>query len=832
MIKKIVAIAGLILCNALIINAQIIISGLVTDQKETPVSNIEITLLNIDNTVNTTAKTNAEGIFSIVIANTAKYKISITDNGYQAFTKTITVNESIQNIKVILQATTKIEGVRVVSDKPVVKFAVDKKTYNVGQDATANGGSASDVLKNVPSLTVDPVEGNVAIRGNENILILIDGKPSTLLGTDVATILQGIPASSIESVEVINNPGAQYDAQGKGGVLNIILKKDRKAGYNGNIGASIGLPTRANFSIGVNANVKKWNLFANASARTSNTFIKERIERNNLLNNDTTTLTNAYTTRNPTNGFVNIGADYNANKYNKFTLSQNGFAAFMTGDITTDIFSDTNNTNRIQSINRVNDYTGRPRNTTTSFNYTHYGKKTADEFKIDASMGFSRYSRASNIITDTFDAKQQIISGNNLQSIPVEGGNRNLTISSDYSTPIAKNSKLDVGIKFINFAFHSENFPTFNKLGNAPAFDIALKNKFNFTQQTYASYANYKQQYKTFSLQAGLRLEHFIYDGFVYQYNLPLNTSFTNLFPSIYLSKKMPKESELTVSYTKRVNRPNFFQMVPYIDVTNPQDTGMGNPALLPEFIHASELSYSKLFNGKNNFVASAYYQYNSNLIQRYKRFNPNGTTFTQPQNINEGITYGAEISVKYYIRKNWDASTNINIFNNQINGQNIDASIQTNGWSGFGKIMSNYKLNTNWDFQITGNYQAPAVVAQGRTESFYNIDAAIKTTLLKKSLTLTLSANDIFNTVYLGSIYEVNPIFYQYNYKKSQTQQITISAQYRFMSKNVNAADIKDKSFTKKGVSKDVKDVKNRDDNLKKDERDDEKDTPSTSPK
>jgi iron complex outermembrane recepter protein len=824
---------GILLLTIFISNfsfAQFTISGNVLGQNEKGLSNIKMTITTKDANNPIEDISDDNGAFRIIVPAAGKYLVTINEAGYQVFSKPVFVNKNIENLTLQLQTATKIEGVKVVADKPVSKFSVDKKTYNVGQDITASGGSASDVLKNVPSLTVDPVDGGVAIRGNENILILVDGKPSTLLGTDVATILQGIPASSIESVEVINNPGAQYDAQGKGGVLNIILKKDRKAGYNGNVGVNIGLPARANINVGFNANVKKWNLFGNASGRTSKTFIKEYIDRKSLQN-DSTIYTNSLTSRNPLNGFINIGADYTHNKYNKFTLSQNAFAAYMQGDVATNIHWDTSYTKRIQNVQRTNDYTGMPRNTTTSFNYTHTSKLPGEELKVDASLGFSRYTRSSDFRTDTFDAKNAEISKNNLQSIPVDGGNTNFTISSDYARPLNKNSSINVGLKMIQFRFHSENFPTANKLGNTPVADAALKNKFNYTQQTYASYANYKMQYKTYSLQAGLRFENFVYDGFVYQYNKPLQASFSNFFPSVYVSKKLPKESDLTLSYTKRVNRPNFFQMVPYIDVTNPQDTSQGNPDLLPEFIHASELSYNKVFNGKNSFLASVYYQFNDNLIQRYKRFNPNGTTFTQPQNINEGTTYGAELNVKYYFSKNWDASANVNIFNNKINGQNIDATIATQGWSGFAKIISNYKLNTNWDFQLTGNYQAPAVVAQGRTESFYNVDVAIKTTLLKKSLTLSLSANDIFNTTYLGSIYEVKPIFYQYNYKKSQTQQITIGAQYRFMSKNMNPADAKERKMGRRGGDKEVKDMKNRDDNLKKDERDDEKDAPNATP-
>jgi hypothetical protein len=213
------------------------------------------------------------------------------------------------------------------------------------------------------------------------------------------------------------------------------------------------------------------------------------------------------------------------------------------------------------------------------------------------------------------------------------------------------------------------------------------------------------------------------------------------------------------------------------------------------------------------------YYQYNKDLIQRYKRFNSNGTSFTQPLNIDFGVTYGAELNVKYYLLKNWDANFNVNVFNNIINGTSVDASLQRQGWSGFAKVISNYKFNKKWDFQLTGNYQAPAVIAQGKTKAYGNIDAAIKTNLLNNALTLSLNANDIFNTTFTGSVYDVPNLYHQYNYRKPQTQQVTIGAQFRFLSKNTNPADVKDRKFGKKGMEKDNKDIKSRDENLKKDD-------------
>lgn len=796
--------------------------GIVTNAATKPIADASVMLLNASDSIQLEGtKTNSNGQFELKNnTNIATYLIKIKHLGFEpTYITSKNVKPEFVTIKLTASKSTTLDAIEIISKKEVTKFTADKKIYNVGSDLTGAGGAASDILKNVPGVNINPADGKPSIRGNDNVGLLIDGKPSVQFGDDIAGALQSLPGSSIASVEVINNPGAQYDAQGKAGLINIILKKDRKPGYNGQAGLVIGYPYKLNANINANANVKKWNYFINANARTANTWIKENIERTN--NSDTSYNTNSYTNRIPNNGTLNFGADYTANNYNKFSLSQSLFRGDMGGDITTDLTTLTTTTPQVSRTNRINNYNGHPRNGTTTFNYTHTFKQPNTELKIDASGGISRYTRSSDFNTSIYNQQNNIISTGLMQTIPVKGGSENMTISSDYTMPVFETHKLDFGVKYINFAFHSENFPTI-QLPNGPVnYDANLKNKFDFKQITYAAYTNYKFQIKTISVQTGLRYENFMYDGFVYQYNKGVNATFSNIFPSIFINKKLNSKSDVTLSYNKRVNRPNFFQLVPYIDVTNPQDTSIGNANLRPEFIHATEINYNTIVGAKNSLLASVYYQYNANLIQRYKTFNNNGTTRTQPQNLNNGVTFGAELNYKHFFNKNFDASVNLNVFNNIIKGGELDANINTSGYSGFAKIISNYKINNKYDCQLTGNYQAPAIVAQGRTKAYYNADVAIKRNLLKNLMTITLTANDIFNTQQLESVYNLPNVYSQYNFKKTLSQQISIGVQMRFASKssrNEKPAAIK------KPAKPENKDVKNRDENLKKDEKEDEK--------
>jgi Carboxypeptidase regulatory-like domain/TonB-dependent Receptor Plug Domain len=348
--------------------------GIIKQPESKPGSKATVALMNLKDSSRKNTISDEQGAFKVLGVDDGSYIITITKNGFKKFQKTIQVGINSRDIELSLTVDPQIlNEVGIKAKQNIVKISGDKKVYNVGQDITAVGGSAADVLKNVPSVSVDPVDGGVSIRGNQNITLLIDGRPSVIFGDDVATALMTIPAASIETIEVITNAGAAYDAQGKGGVLNIVLKKDRKAGYNGNINANIGTPYRINIGLSLNANKKKWNVFLNSNARTSYGYTKEITTRTSV--NDTTTYTTNRNIRKPKSGFVLIGAEYNFDKQNKLTVSQNFFGANMFGDINTNLTSAINFGPQLNRTYRTNLYEGHPRNTTTSINYLHTFKR-------------------------------------------------------------------------------------------------------------------------------------------------------------------------------------------------------------------------------------------------------------------------------------------------------------------------------------------------------------------------------------------------------------------------------------------------------------------------
>jgi iron complex outermembrane recepter protein len=795
-------------------------------------SSIDLATISLRNVSDTTkvigGKTNDKGQFVIKNVPYGKYRLQATSIGFfkKEFSQ-IEISQAVQNVgKILLKENKKsLNDVIVTGEKATIQVSAEKKVFNVDKNITSAGGTAADVLRNTPSVTVD-MDGNVSLRGKDNVMFLVDGKPSAMFGTDVQTALQGIPASSIESIEVITNPSSKYDAQGMSGILNIILKKDKKPGYNCLLNLGIGAPYRLNGGVNLNANVKKWNIFFNANGRTAKSWEETTNMRDNYSNNLTYS-SFTHNDRRPLNGFANMGFDYQLNKFDKISVSQSFFNANMKGNSVNTVSNEIDYTTLINQQIRKNKYTGKPLNSTTNIQFNHKFKKPKEEINVEANFSQSRYIRTSTFENTSYDSNLNYVNSYQ-QSIPIRGGNYNGTLQLDYTKPMLKNARIDLGAKSYFIQFKSENQPTRKNAGQNEVAEPVLKNHFIFNQQLHAAYANVANQYGKTSVQLGLRAEYFAYQGTVYQYNVTAANDYLSLFPTIFLSNKLKDNQDVTLNYSRRVNRPNFFQLIPYLDVSNPQDTVQGNPYLRPEFIHSTELGYNYRYGKGNTFIASVYYQYTTNLIQRYRRFNADGTTFSQNQNLAVGQTFGAEFINKHNITNSWDITATLNIFANKIDGSNVDSTLKRTGLGGFTKIISNTKFSKTWSTQLTGNLYGRTVIAQGYVEPYGNVDIAIKKSFKNNQANLTFTVNDLFNTTQTQSIYNYFPVYNQNVLRKNLTRMIGLNLQVRLASKSMKNPDAKVLDAMKKNASKGKskekdKEAKSRDENLKKDEGDSE---------
>ena len=776
--------------------------GKLRDAKNEPISYATVTLLRMDSSIVNGDLSKEDGYFSIGPTGLGNFRLRIESIGVNTRFISVSVTKdstekNLGNIKLALSETV-LKQANIVGEKPVVELKVDKKVFNVEKNITSSGGSATDVLQNVPSVSVD-VDGNVSLRGNSGVTILIDGKPATLLGSDVASALQSLPASSIENVEVITNPSAKYDAQGTTGIINIVTKKDGRLGINGNASLGAGTRDKYNGNFGLNIRKGKWTAFMNSSLRINHSYNNVITDRQDKIATDTVTgFKNSYHTyehvpRNFSGSFNSFGATYDPNKYNSFTVTENvnkmGFGFSDYSDYY--IYPTTN-----QSVaplfhqNRYSKSSGGPLSLSSAFDYKKKFKKKDEELNLDATYAVTTIHRDQTYITtaDSLEAgKTNLYTVH--QEAPGGGSNKTLNMWADYTDPLfTKNGKLGLGFKSQLYWFDSKNTPTTDTTGKPHmplAIDYTLYAKYSYTQQIHAAYVNWSDQLNKFSYQLGLRAEDAEYGGSYESIrDTSLKNSFFNFFPSAFVSYQLGGQQSVYLNYSRRTNRPNFFQLIPYKDISNPSTISQGNPDLIPEFIDNVEFSYNKLDKRGNNLIFSVYYQYTQNLIERITTY-VDSQFVSKPRNLASGTTYGFEAIGNLKFTKMWDATLNVNLFQNKLiigdaNPDLVQNFPNRSGFGWFAKANTSLRLPKGFSLQANGNYESAKVIAQGMTKDTYWIDLALRKNLLKNKATIVVNCSDIFKTHRFINEFDQNQ-YYQTINRVKETRVGNITFTYRF---------------------------------------------------
>lgn len=763
------------------------IQGILKSQSKVAISDATVVLLSEDdNSVISGNNSDESGHFILENVAQGRYKIKIQYLGFKdRLIENINVDSKSSNIDLgiitLIKSETSLKEVEVIKEKNMLEMSIDKKTFNVDKNITATGGTAADVLQNIPSVTVD-ASGNVSLRGKSNVTILIDGRPATLLAGDVASALQALPAASIDNVEIITNPSSKYDAQGKTGIINIITKANKNQGLNGTI--TLGAGTRDKYNGGLNINMRKnkWNYALNSNFRISNNYQRTTTTRDNS-GNDTGSYTYSNNLREFDGSFNSITVGYTPDTQNTFSLTQNiNFMRFGNkGYQKFDLLSAPGIVYNTQRRDEV--FRGGPNSGSTNLNWKHKFKRPKQELTNDVSFSYNQGRMNQTLTTNTLDQNGNVSYGPILQEIPSNNHNQNLNIQTDFTTPVGhKEGKFESGLKSQNFWFESKNDPKITLPNIASVSDQLLKNQYKYDQHTHAAYANYNNKYKKWNYQAGIRAEYAAYNGLGGAAVLTnYSNSFFNLFPTAYLAYQLKQNQQVYLNYSRRTDRPHFRQLLPYLNISNALDTTSGNPNLKPEFIDNIELSYNIQLPKGNTIMASLYFQNTNNLNQNFTKTYADGTSFSQPVNLNSGTTYGLELIAKSQITKAWDATISTNFFQNNINGNNIDPSINNEGFSWFAKLNSNYKINKKYSIQLMANYESAKPAAQGQLQEVYWMDLAFKGTFLKgNKASLTLNITDIFDTRKYTTDYNL-PLYYQSIYRDRETRIATITFTYKF---------------------------------------------------
>jgi len=710
-------------------------------------------------------------------------------------------DKDLGNIK-IAKDVQELANITVTSTKPMMRMDIDKKVFNVDKNIVSAGGTAVDVMRNVPSVQVD-MDGNVALR-NATPQIYIDGRPTTLS-------LDQIPADAIESVEVITNPSAKYDASGgTAGILNIVLKKNKKSGYNGNLRAGVDKRGAVNGGGDINVRQGKINFTASGMFNQNKSRTTGTTDRINLFDEPQTIV--AQDNSNKNSGgfrFGRLGLDYFMT--NRTTFSIAGIKVH--GEFKPTDFINTY-TDSLYTSGKQSGYSERVSNGTREFNASglqvgmkHIFPKEGEELTADLNY-FSGKNDGNNLyVTDYYTSQGGAKIGDYQQQLINSGTNKFLTIQSDYVKPF-KSIKLETGVRaqLRKLSNINDNYlmnPATGEFVLVPSTTSNYKNNDN----VYAAYVSLSGAVKDFGYKVGLRAERSEYDGTLLTTSEKFSNSYPiSLFPSLFLSQKLKNKQELQFSVTRRVNRPNFFQLLPIVDYTDNLNISKGNPNLKPEFTQSFEMSYSKTYRKKDNLLASIYFKKTTDLITRYQETGTHPITGEEVLintfvNANSSQSYGAELTSVNYLNSWWDISTNVNLYNSKINTDNLNGVSQDPMWSWFGKFNSNFKLPAKFTMQLSAVYQSKTNLpvnqggggmgpggpqqaqsaAQGYIKPTYGIDLAVKKTFLKNdALSATLSVSDIFRTR-KNEQYSYSEYFIQNYSRQRDPQMIRLNLAYRF---------------------------------------------------
>ncbi len=708
-------------------------------------------------------------------------------------------DKDLGNIKLITDSK-QLQDVTITSVSPSVRLSADKKIFNVEKNIMSAGGTGLDVMRNVPSVNVD-IDGNVTLR-NSPPQLLVDGRPTTLT-------LDQIPADAIESVEVITNPSAKYDASGGGaGILNIVLKKNKKSGYNGNVRMGVDKRGALNGGGDFSFRQNKLNFTAALNVNQNKGQTTGTTERLNLLDIPQTSVYQS--NFNKTKGgflFGKFGIDYFIT--NRTTLSLTGirvhgeFNPNETIDITTDSLF---NSGKISSeSNRTTTGKREFNGQGLVFGLKHLFPKEGEELTVDANFFGGKNSNNSLYTTNYYGYNSDVITNTELQKSIGSGRDKNFVIQSDYVKPLSKLTKIEAGVRA---AIRSRTNINNNYLYDGTDYVIIPSATSNYTNNdnVYAAYATLSSSVKDFSYKLGLRAEHSDYTGTLTNTGEKFNNSYPiSLFPSIFLSQQLKNKQQVQLSYSRRINRPNFFQLIPYTDYTDKLNITRGNPNLVPEFTQSLELSYLKTFKGNNTILSSVYYKHTNNLITRYLVQEPDPVTGTDQLintyiNANSSYSTGVEVTSQNYLNKWWDISTNINLYNSKVNTDNVTSTSQGALWSMFGKFNSNFKLPSNFAIQFTTTYQSktnlpvnnnpgmggpPMMQSQSSSQGYilpsWGMDLAVKKSFLKNNAaSVSLSINDIFKTR-VSNQYSSSEYFTQTYNRLRDPQMVRLNLSYRF---------------------------------------------------
>lgn len=694
------------------------------------------------------------------------------------------VTNSLNRVELKRDLSLNLDEVIANGSLDVLKAGIDKKIYNVQDDISTRGGTVVDVLNNIPSIDVDQ-DGNISLRGDGNVTILIDGRPSALVAGDGQNLLSALPANSVERIEVVTNPSAKYDPDGTSGIINIVMKKNRLKGMNGIVSGSAATGNKYNANLGLSYRNKKLNIFTNYSLdytegyRNNFSDLTQEFgaDSSNHLDQDRegTDLESSHT--------LVFGTDYSINDRNVIGVSLTGSIKkrVRTGFLENSLF-DQNNV-LLARWNRDSEDPRYTKNADVNLNYTHKLKAGKGSWSTNANQSYGgrevegyydeTYLNENNTPSGLAPLNQQLF---NTSQLTIS------TIQTDFEYTIAKiTARIETGAKMV---IESDNQSTFSErkdtLTGAFVPDSLANFDYAYDEEVYSVYGIFGQELGKFSYQGGLRGEYALQIPNLIETNELYRNEYINIFPSAHLKYQPSKVSEISLSYSRRINRARSRQMNPFTSYADPFNLRRGNPALQPEYIDSYDLGYS-FTKTKIIFSTSVFHRRTKNVINRVKVYFPDNSSMVTYDNIDESVSTGLE-SIIIYKPFKW-LKNQVSFNGNYIDYRNADSTVNWNN-DGF-NWSAKYVLSIDFwkksaTLQLNGNYRAVRITPQGIILPRTEVDASIEKRFLDKKLSIGMKVTDIFNTKGFRLELDQAGVNQKSEYKWL-TRRFYITASYRF---------------------------------------------------
>ena len=709
--------------------------------------------------------TGSDGNYMIGGLKKGEYVVTFSYIGYEEVSKSISISSDNQILSLgeltLEEDANQLGEVEVVAKRPQMRFEIDRKVFDATQDIAAEGGSASDLLSNIPSVEVDN-EGSVSLRGNSSVTIWINGKASGLTADNQADILDMMPAGDIKQVEVITNPSARYSPEGTAGIINIILKDDRKPGYYGSV--KVGADTDGGYQASGNINYSSSKVDAYANLNYRNREFKGGgiTSRLNTTDNSFLDQTND-SKRQHNNWFGRFGATWHITKSDDLAFNVTGMTGG--GDNSENIHYNSidSQKNTIYTSDRITNGDSDMKMYNLELNYVH---KFSENSNIDLMVSNNQWRRdgmnifrQSTVYTDPSQTANPLY-----QTQENEIKDKTWEVQADYTNKISDMARIEAGYKG---TFQRNASPVDTYTGTT-AEDIrqgeSLYNRFLYNQDVHALYMTYGGKWNKLSYQAGLRGEYWRVDtrslDFDQEFNGKASETFEKdyfkLFPSAFISYALPKNNELQVNYTRRLRRPWGGQLNSFRNISDASNISFGNPELTPEYSHSFELNYIKSWESGHTLSLSGYYRSTDDVIQRIRFLNTeDNVMYTTSENVAKSQASGLEIVGKDKLFKILDLTTTVNLYYSKLDGfsylpQGAETPVIGDTDESFAwnvRMIANFSLPWGVSLQGTGNYNSKQLMAQGYREPNYSVDLGLRKSFLSDKLTLSINARDLLDS-------------------------------------------------------------------------------------